>query len=141
VNRKAIYTLIGVAGGLLIACIALGVVVANAGGARLTSVDGLTFSSTACLGPKNLVRSGAQIKIATTWFAEQDLVSVLHDYSGRGYRPIDHISDSLELLPAEAQTFDLLVAQARMLRAVSLSYTPDLSTRIRAVTSLTVCPP
>jgi len=140
-KKRFTIALLGLALILVIACAALGVVAATQGNSRLISIDGLSTASTKCLGPKNTVRSGLQFKLFTTWHADHDLVKILGEYAALGYRPIDSYSQSLEMLPGEPQTYDLIIVQARVLRAVSLSYTPDLSTRITAITALTLCPP
>jgi hypothetical protein len=125
----------------LLACAALMLVLANTGDARLLSIDGIQFLSTDCLTADGKVRPGAQIKFLTTWLAQKDLVGVIDEYASRGYRPINNYTSSLEMLPAEPQRVELWVAQARVLRALSLAYTPEFWTRIESITTLTLCPP
>jgi hypothetical protein len=126
----------------LAVCVGAWLVVSNLRGATFTGVETISLSSAPCLGANNTVRPGARLRIVTGWIFQADVVSVIDDYQQQGWTSISIMGDSrgsIEMLPAEAANVNAVFFIARTRRAVSLSYTPDLATRVRATTSLTLC--
>lgn len=109
-------------------------------GVTLAHIGIPSFSSTRCLGSGTL-NLGPKVRFTAEWETDDELVGVLNNLIRQGWQPINHMDSSIELLPAQQTTVDLWMLRARLLRAVSLSYTDDLSTRLVASTSIVLCLP
>src|SRR3990172_2768121 len=107
--------------------------------ATLVRLQALDFSSAPCFGG-NPLSNGLMIDFRVEWETPDDLVAVLNTLNQQGWRPVTHITSSVELLPARQDTFDLWLLQARVFRGISLSYTPKRLTRSVESTAVMLCP-
>ena len=132
---------VGCVGALLVICVGVWLIISNRQGATFTGFEAINFSGAPCLDANNALRPGGAIKLVTGWIVEADVVRVIGNYQQQGWRPITMMRKSIEMLPPQTGAFNLLILRVRTYRAVSLSYTPDYSTQVRATTTLAICAP
>jgi hypothetical protein len=107
-------------------------------GARLVRVTFLSISHLPC--SSTLVVFGPALSFRAEWRIEADVVQVVHNFRQQGWSSITHMTNSIELLPLKSTQISLGPREMRVYRDVSLSYTPERSTKLMTATSILLCP-
>jgi hypothetical protein len=107
----------------------------------LVKLDTPGFAGTPCLGHGASLNSGLRVDFSSEWMTEEGLLSVLNQLTQQKWYPITRLTTSITLLPVQRTVIDLGLFQVPVLQAISLSSTPDHSTRLIESTSLMLCSP
>lgn len=107
----------------------------------LVKIDVPGFAGTPCLGHGDSLNAGLRVDFNSEWITQDGLVSVLNQLTQKKWYPITRMTTNITLLPFRQTVIDLGLWQVPVLHAISLSYSPDHSTRLIESTSLMLCSP
>lgn len=137
----SLLTLAGLLAAVGVTGVGYGLLTSSTYDLALVKMDFPGLAGAPCLGHGDSLNSGLRVDFNSEWVTQDGLVSVLNQLIQKKWYPITRMTTSITLLPVQRTVINLGFFQVPVLQAVSLSYTPDRSTRLIESTSLMLCAP